>query len=90
MNKKAQSRTLALGIITGIFLFIVGMVFMNFIKDEVTRTRNSDNLNCSDSSISDGSKLTCLTVDWVVPYFIITIFAFSGGMFVTRLLGGKP
>jgi len=86
MNRKAQA-TLGLAIIVAITLFVVGMLAVNFIKPEVTRARGSANLDCSNSAdISDGTKLTCLAVDIVVPYFMILIFSVVGGIITARFM----
>jgi len=83
MNKKGA---LFFSIITAVFVFMVGMVVINLIKPDVTLARNSDNLYCSNvTNISDGTKLTCLAVDLVVPYFIITIVAISIGIIMENL-----
>jgi len=89
MNKSAQ--TLGIAIVVAITIFIVGMVSLNIIKDEVTRVRDASNLDCQNiadfpDGISDGTKLTCLAVDWVVPYFIITIISVAGGLITARFL----
>ena len=89
LNKKAQSTGLpGLGIafMVALFIFLIGMVNINFIKDEVTRARGVDQLNCYSDSISDGGKVTCLLVDIVVPFFIIIIFAAAGGILTAKLL----
>jgi hypothetical protein len=45
------------GSMIAISFFIVGMMSLNFIKDEITRARSSDNLDCTNpSGISDGTK----------------------------------
>lgn len=82
-NKKAQ--TLGLALVMAITIFIVGMLCVNFVKEGVTSARDASNLNCADADISDGTKLTCLAVDLVVPYFIIIIFSVAGGLIVARL-----
>lgn len=84
MNKKGQ--TLGIAMIIGITLFIVGMMSINFIKDEVSTVVNAENLDCADSTISDGNKLTCLAVDLVVPYFIVLVLSTAGGIIAARLL----
>jgi len=66
MNNEAQ--TLGIAIITAIFIFIIGMVALTFLLDEVT-TATTD-LQCSVANISDGTKLLCLAVDSTVPYWI--------------------
>lgn len=85
MNKKGQLGW-GFAIVMMISLFLIGMLNINFIKDEVTRARNSANLDCSNSDISDGTKVLCLVVDIVVPYFIILVFSFAGGILAKKLI----
>jgi len=88
-NKRAQ--TLGISIIIAITIFIVGMTVLNILKPEITRVRDSANLDCQNTAdfpagISDGNKLTCLVADVVVPYFIIIIFSVAGGIITSRFL----
>ena len=91
-DKRGQS--LGIAIIVAITLFMVGLVSINFLMPEVTTARNSDNLDCSNSTannltskgISDSTKLTCLAVDLAIPYFILLIIASAGGFIVSRFL----
>ncbi len=81
--KKGQ--TLMLSLLFAIFIFIFGMVIMNFLKLDVTTARTA--LQCSSpASISDGVKLACLFVDGVIPYFILLVISISGGILLDRLL----
>jgi len=89
MNTKSQ--TLGLAIIIAITIFIVGMTSLNFIKPEVSRAIDSDNLDCQNTAdfpdgISDGNKMACLAVDVVVPYFIIMVFSVAGGLITARFM----
>ena len=91
MNKKAQ--TLGISIIVAITIFIVGMVAVNLLKPEVTRVRDATGLDCSNTAdfptgISDGTKLTCLAIDLVIPYFIVIIFSVAGGLITSRFMLG--
>jgi len=36
--------------------------------DDVTQTRTD--LDCTNVSVTDGTKINCLTIDLTVPYFI--------------------
>lgn len=84
MNKKGQA---ILPIMTAIMIFIVGMLVVNIIKPEITTARNSNNLDCSNSTgISDGNKLTCLAVDATIPYYIIIILSAAGGLITARFM----
>jgi len=88
-NKKSQ--TLGISIIIAITIFIIGAMMINFLKPEVTRARDATNLDCSNTAnfptgISDGTKMVCLVVDLVIPYFIILIFSVAGGLITSRFL----
>ena len=83
MNNKGQ--TLMLSLLFAIFIFLAGIVFVNFLTDDVTTFRAA--MNCSDAAgISDGAKLTCLFGDSVVPYWILLIVSLAGGTIFARLL----
>lgn len=86
MNKKGIG---GLAIVSAIMVFLVGMVVVNILKPEITNARDSDNLDCSNVSISDGAKLTCLGVDTVVPYFFIAIFSVIIGVLLDNFIGGR-
>lgn len=75
-----------LSIIIAISIFLIGMVAVNFVTSDVTIARSSSGLDCTNTSISDGNKLTCLAVDWVVPYFFIIIFSAAGGAITEQFL----
>ena len=82
MNNSGQ--TLGLAILSSIFIFIIGMMTINFLLDELTNARVD--LNCSDgASISDASKLLCLLIDTSVPYWILLIFSISMGAIIARM-----
>lgn len=82
MNNKGQS--LGLGIMSAIFVLIIGIMFLNFLLPEVTNARTD--LNCADAaSISDGTKLLCLVVGTTVPYWIVLIFSIVIGFITSRL-----
>lgn len=81
MNNKGQ---LGISIIVAIMIFIVGMITINILKPEITTARASTALDCGNISISDGTKLTCLMVDFTIPYFFIVILAAAGGLIVSK------
>ena len=82
MNKRGG---VLLMILFSIFIFMVGVLFMNLLKDDVTSAKT--NLSCSSSStISDGTKLACIIVGGVIPYFIIMIISLAGGLLLDSVL----
>lgn len=77
MNKKGS---VFLGLALGIFIFIMGILILPFILDDITISRVS--LSCSDTSISSGNKLTCLFISAVTPYFIWLIVSLALGLVI--------
>jgi hypothetical protein len=76
MNSKGQ--TAILGLMIGVFVFMMAMVFIDPLKDVISEARGTSQLDCSNSSISDGTKATCLLVDIILPYFIAVVLAIAG------------
>lgn len=66
MNKRGN---IFFGVVIGIFLFAMGVLFIPFLTDDITTSRTA--LNCSTpTNITGGVMLTCLLGDLLVPYFI--------------------
>lgn len=83
MNNNGQ--TLGLSLMAAIFMVLAGMLLLNFVIPEVDTVKAF--LTCSDSgSISDGTKLFCLTTDIVVPYWIYLVFAIAIGAITARII----
>lgn len=75
LNKKANGWLL--DIIIFIFIFAAGMILMQYLGNDVISARLA--LSCaSPSSITDGTKLTCLEIDIVIPFFIAIVI--TGGI----------
>lgn len=75
-----------LGIMVGIFIFLIGMTTVNFLMDDITTARGSSALDCSNTSITDGQKLTCVIVDFTIPYWFIIVLSAVGGLVAARFL----
>jgi len=87
MNSKGQS--LGLSVVIAITFFMIGVILINFFQPDITLVRTASGLDCENpAGISDATKLTCLTVDLVVPYFILTILSTFIGMITARFIGG--
>ena len=84
-NKRGQAALL--GLMIGVFIFMFGMIIINPLKDVITEARGEDQLNCSSDAISDGTKMTCLAVDLLLPYFILAVLATAGGWISARIVG---
>ena len=88
MNKKSQTNAgfalFGFSVVIAIIFFLIGMTALNFIKSSVDSTLND--LGCSDVTISDGAKLTCLGISLVVPYFVLIIFSAAGGIIIGKII----
>jgi len=84
LRKNKRGQTMGIMIISVIFIFIIGLMMINFVKDEVTTART--NLNCASADdISDGTKLLCMVVNSTVPYWILLVFSIVIGGITSRL-----
>ncbi len=83
MNNRGQG--LFMSIVVGVMIFMVGLLFINFLSGEITRASTA--LDCDNSDvISNGTKIACLIIDVTMLYFILIIFSFSGGIIAARFL----
>lgn len=86
MNNKGQAM-LGAAVVSAIILFIVGIMVIDLIKPEITTVRDASNLDCSNTSgISDGTKLTCLGIDLIIPYFFLLVISITGGVIIAKFL----
>ena len=74
------------GLMVGIFVFMMAMVFIDPIKDVVTEARGTSQLDCANTTITDGNKMTCLLVDLILPYFIGVVLAVAGGYIAAKFV----
>jgi len=82
MNKKG---TMFGVILMAVMLFMVGMIVVNFLKTPIDTARS--NLNCDNTaSITDGTKLVCLTLDIAVVYFIVLVISIAGGAILDKII----
>lgn len=81
-NKRGQSQVL-FSILVACMIFFVGMIAINFIKDDVTTARTQ---NTCTAPITDGNKLMCTVIDFVVPYTMLFILSVAGGLVVDKFL----
>jgi len=68
----------------GIVIILLGIAFAPGIKSQIDDVRNSDNLDCSNAAISDFDKITCVTVDYTIFYFVMGIIFLGGAVVVAR------
>lgn len=86
MNNRGQLAIV--GLMIGIMAFLVGMITVGPLGDVMDEQRSASNLDCDNSSISDGSKMACLVLDLTIPYWIAIIFAMAGAYVTARYVIG--
>lgn len=79
---RGKKGNIFLGVVVFLFIFVFGVLFMPFLADDITTARVA--LDCTNSSINDGTKLQCLGTDIVMPYFILFFVSVSLGYLVGR------
>jgi len=80
MNKSGQ--VMIYGIMVFLLVFIVAVVITEPMVEFVNIGRDADHLDCENTTISTGQRLTCIIIDIQVPYFIATILASAAGFLV--------
>jgi hypothetical protein len=83
MNKKGN---IAMTAIIALAFFMFGILIIGLLFPDISITRDSNNLDCSNQSISSGNKIACLGVDAVVPAWIISLVLIGGGAVIYKLV----
>ena len=71
MNSKGQLAIF--GIMMFLFTFLFALATIPAMKEVTTLARDSQHLDCANTSISTGTAATCLVVDFTMPYFLAVI-----------------
>ena len=87
MHKKGQQ--VFVGVMVFIMLFIVAVTMTTPLKNQIATARDSGHLDCANTSISTGTKATCIVVDFTLFYFIGIVIAAGGGFFVAKRVGPR-
>lgn len=67
------------------FYFIIGMMFVNFFKDDITIARGVTGIDCATPD-TDGDMISCLFVDGILPFFIIFILSTIAGVVTDKVI----
>ena len=81
MKKRAQGG-LIFGIMIFVLVFILTVVVSQPLKTFTEIARDSTHLDCDNSTITDGVKLTYITIDLALPIFVVTLLASGTGFLV--------
>ena len=84
MNNKGQ--VLFLKFMIGITIIVIALAIAPALKEGVDTARNSNNLDCDNSTISDFDKLGCTSADISLFTFIAGILFIGISAFLIRKL----
>jgi len=77
---KSKRGSVFFGVAIGITVWILSILFLPFLMDDVTTFR--DAMDCSDTTISGGEMMSCLMSDAAIPYVIFFFASLAIGFIV--------
>ena len=83
MINKSKKGSVFFGVGIGIFIYIMGVLFLPFLMDDVSTFRGE--MDCSNVAIGNGEMLSCLVGDLTIPYIIFFIISLALGF----VIGGR-
>lgn len=76
-NKKGQA--IFFGMMTAVLVFVILVQLITPLKDFTSNARDDDHLNCTNTANPTGTKISCVIVDWYMPYFLCAGIAVAIG-----------
>lgn len=86
--QNTSGQALVVGLMIFMMVFVTAIILIQPIKELIIDARDTDQLDCGNTSISTGQKATCLIVDLFLPYFIGVVLAAGAGFVAWRLFRG--
>lgn len=86
INNKGQ--VLVVGLMIWVMVFITAIILIEPMKELITDARSPTSMDCGNTSITFGTKATCLIVDLWLPYFIGVVLASGASFMAWRLVSG--
>jgi len=74
------------GIMMAFLVFITAVVLIEPLKDVTGIGRDVNHLDCNNTSISTGDKMSCIVVDSFLPGFLLACLAVAFAYFGIRAL----
>lgn len=70
MIKNKRGTLVVVGLMIGLLLLVALVTMIEPIKDQVNTAKNSDNLDCSNTSISTEQEMACIQVGFTLPLWV--------------------
>ena len=84
-NKKAQANVFVL-LMIGIVFFVLGLALTPGATDVTNEAMSSEELNCSNASITDQDQAVCASLDVMPPLYFGTILGLAGVVLAGAIL----
>jgi len=82
--KGKKSQLVFPAIMVFIIVFAATVQLITPIKDQIITARDTDKLDCTNTSISVGQKGACILVDLALPYFLGITLAGAASYFTLK------
>jgi len=79
-----QGSALFVGFMIMLTILVLTLGLAPHVKSFVDTSRNSTNMDCGNSSISNFDKAACVTIDMGTFYFIAGLIALAFAVFISR------
>ncbi len=82
MFNNNRSQAIFVGIMVMMMVFIVLVQLIGPLKEQIVLARDTNNLDCGNSSIPASNKGACVIIDWTFPYYIGMAIAVGASVLV--------
>jgi hypothetical protein len=87
MNNK-HGQVIAYTLMLGTVIIILALALAPVVKEQVDNSRNATNMDCSNASVSNFVKATCVISDISIFYFIGGLVFIAGAVITARVVFG--
>lgn len=82
MNQRGQ--VVIYSFMLGLVAILMALFLAGDLKTQIDTTRNAANLDCANTSISNGVKMTCTSTDLLLFYFVGGVIFLGGAAIAAR------
>ena len=86
MNNNGQ--TMIFGIMLFVLAFIVAVILIPPLRGLLDEVRGQGSLSCGNTNLTTGEAATCVIVDLILPFFILTVLIVGIAMIGNRITSG--
>ncbi len=84
MIKDNKGQVMTYKLMVMVWVIMLALVLINPLREIIIDARDTDQLDCTNSSITFGQQATCLGLDVLLPYFIGSIIVFGFAYYFSK------